>query len=51
MPSYGLKDQNWPIIFGIQLMRIHVLAYLKIPSVASKRVHVRKKTGSNWVQK
>ena len=43
MPSYGLKDQNWPIIFGIQLMRIHVLAFLKIPSVASKRVHVRKR--------
>ena len=44
-PSYGLKDQNWPIIFGIQLMRIHVLAFLKIPSVTSKRVHVRKKHG------
>ena len=24
-------------------MRIHLLAFLKIPSVASKRVHVRKK--------
>ena len=45
MPSYSLKDQNWPIIFGIQLMRIHLLAFWKIPSVASKRVHVRKNHG------
>ena len=27
MPEYSLNEQNWNIIFGIQLMERHVLAF------------------------